>query len=71
LIRVSVDESRCEGHGLCEAAAPGVFELGDDGFAAVLLDPVPDDLIGQAEAGVRLCPVAALTIQGPGGDSAE
>jgi ferredoxin len=69
LIRISIDEGRCEGHGLCETAAPGVFELGDDGFTTVLLDPVPDALISQAEAGVRLCPVAALTIHGPDGDS--
>ena len=63
MIRVHVMEDRCEGHGLCEEAAPAVFELDEDGVARVLHDPVPDDLSRQAEAGVRVCPVAALTIQ--------
>jgi ferredoxin len=61
LIRVTVNIARCEGHGMCQAAAPDVFALDDDGVATVLLDPVPKDLTRQAEAGVRACPVAALS----------
>ncbi len=62
MTRVTVDEARCEGHGLCQDSAPAVFELNDEGIAVVLVDPVPDALTRQAEAGVRVCPVAALTI---------
>jgi ferredoxin len=62
LIRAVVDESRCEGHGMCQHAAPDVFELGDDGVASVLVDLIPDSLTRQAETGVRVCPVAALRI---------
>lgn len=61
LMRVIVDEARCEGHGLCQDSAPDVFELNDDGVAVVLVDPVPMALRRQAEAGVRVCPVAALS----------
>ncbi len=64
-MRVHVLEDRCEGHGLCEEAAPAVFELDDDGVAHVLHDPIPDALRRHAEAGVRVCPVAALTIEDP------
>jgi ferredoxin len=64
-MRVTVDESRCEGHGMCEALAPDVFALGEDGVARVLHDPVPDSLAESAESGVRACPVAALDIVEP------
>ncbi len=59
-MRVIVDETRCEGHGQCQSAAPDVFELNDDGVSVVLHDPIPDALRRQAEAGVRVCPMAAL-----------
>jgi ferredoxin len=62
-VRVTVDTGRCEGHGMCQGVAPDVFNLDDDGIAVVLLDPVPDHLTAQAEAGVRACPVAALTMR--------
>jgi ferredoxin len=62
MTRITVDGSRCEGHGLCQAAAPDVFEVDDDGVARVRHDPVPATLMSQAEAGVRVCPVAALTL---------
>jgi ferredoxin len=60
-LRVVVDRSRCEGHGQCQAQAPEVFEVDDDGFATILLDPVPSSLAGRALAGVRACPVVALS----------
>jgi ferredoxin len=56
MTRVTVDASRCEGHALCQAAAPDVFEVDDDGVARVRHDPVPATLIRQAEAGVRVSP---------------
>lgn len=62
MIRVTVDTFRCEGHGLCQDIAPDVFEVDDDGVARVQQDPVTETLIRQAEAGVRVCPVAALRI---------
>lgn len=60
-MRVIVDENRCEGHGQCQDTAPDVFELNDEGVSVVLLDPIPDALRQQAEAGVRVCPMAALS----------
>jgi ferredoxin len=59
---VTVDENRCEGHGLCQDTAPDIFELNDDGVAVVRHQPIPPALARQAEAGVRVCPVAALRI---------
>lgn len=61
-MRVTVDIARCEGHGLCEATAPDVFVLDEADVSTVRLDPIPADLIDQAEAGVQSCPVAALRL---------
>ncbi len=60
--RIIVDTERCEGHGQCAEAAPAVLILDDEGVATALIDSVPNELVGQAEAGVRVCPVAALRL---------
>jgi ferredoxin len=61
-MRVSADTARCEGHGLCEEVAPGVFELDDDAVVTVVHEEVPPELERIAEAGARVCPVAALKV---------
>ena len=60
-MRVSVDRERCEGHARCQAIAPDVFELDENSTSRIRLDPIPERLTGQAMAGVRACPVAALS----------
>jgi len=60
-MRVSVDRERCEGHARCQAIAPDIFELDEDSTSRIRLDPIPELLTGQALAGVRACPVAALS----------
>lgn len=61
-VRIVVDRPRCEGHGLCEDAAPELFRLDDDGELEILADRVEGDRVRQAENAVRLCPVAALRL---------
>jgi ferredoxin len=62
-MRITVEERGCLRYGLCVAEAPEVFALDDDDeIARVLVDPVPDHLVDQAEAGVDLCPMQALSI---------
>ena len=60
-MRVTVDRERCEGHARCLMIAPDVFELDEKGTSRVRLDPIPDAFSAQAMAGVRTCPVAALS----------
>jgi len=60
-MRVEVNEDRCEGHGLCEATAPSVYELDDDGVVHVLFDDL-SVVVDAGEAGARVCPVAALRV---------
>lgn len=59
-MKVLVDPDLCEGHGKCEAAAPEVFELGDDDLSHVLVDDVPDELRQKVENAIRLCPRQAI-----------
>lgn len=56
-----VAEGDCMSSGECVLAAPGVFELGEDGTAIVLpTAPMVDDDL--AAALVRNCPGAAITL---------
>ncbi|QGU06482.1 hypothetical protein COCCU_02640 [Corynebacterium occultum] len=59
---IELDRPRCEGHGLCEEAAPALMHLDDEG--ELILDKVeigPEDLDAARDA-VRVCPVAALKL---------
>jgi ferredoxin len=62
MTRIVVDHDLCQGHGVCESEAPGVFEVGPD-HAVVVLDPEPpDDRRAELEAAVRYCPTSALSL---------
>lgn len=61
-MHVEADRARCEGHGLCEEVAPQVYQLDDDAVVVLLHQEVPAELERKAEAGARVCPVAALRI---------
>lgn len=62
-MHVDVDLGKCEGHGLCEQAAPEVYELDDEGFVRLRHEEISASQESAAEAGARVCPVAALTIR--------
>jgi ferredoxin len=62
VIRIEVDRDRCASTGGCEALAPQVFEIGDDG-ALVVLRPEPDQAdLPDARNAVAACPTRALTL---------
>jgi ferredoxin len=63
-MRIVLDQPRCEGHGLCEEAAPQLMHLDDDGDLVIDRDDVADgseDAVA-ASAAARVCPVAALRL---------
>ncbi len=60
-MRIELDRPRCEGHGLCEEAAPGLMHLDEDGELVIDVPDV-DDGDPAAIAAVRVCPVAALRL---------
>ena len=49
-MRVHIELDQCEGHGLCAATAPDLYDLDDDGFAAKADFEVPDELIADNSA---------------------
>ncbi|ULR51525.1 ferredoxin [Streptomyces deccanensis] len=64
-MRVTVDRERCEGHGVCEAVAPALFQLDDQGDLIFLAEgrDVPADQHEPAVQSVLTCPVAALQME--------
>lgn len=63
-LTIELDQLRCEGHGLCEEAAPGLMHLDDDGELILDVARVEDGTpeARAAAAAVRVCPVAALKL---------
>ena len=62
MARVEVDRDRCEGHGLCEQTAPAIYRLDGEGELDLVVGDIPPELRAMAEAGARVCPVAALRV---------
>ena len=62
MTRIEVDRDRCAGTGGCEAVAPDVFEIGDDGVL-VVRRPEPDDgVLDDVRDAVDTCPTRALRL---------
>jgi ferredoxin len=63
-MRINVDTARCSGHGVCQLAAPEVFEVGDDSVVHLLTDHPGDELRSAVEDAVAECPEQALRLEG-------
>ena len=64
VIRVHVDEERCEGHGRCYSLAPELFAPDDIGDSREIGDgTVPAELEHRARLAVVNCPERAITIE--------
>ena len=61
-MKVVVDLTRCDLHGLCVEAAPEVFEIADDGALRVLNETPPEGLRAKVDKAVRECPTGAISI---------
>jgi ferredoxin len=63
-MRILVDKARCAGHARCNAAAPDIFRLDDNGYIQVeSFDVRPEDE-ELARRGARACPERALQVEG-------
>ncbi|MET8307099.1 ferredoxin [Micromonospora sp. NPDC005173] len=61
-MRIVLDRPRCEGHGLCEEAAPDLMHLDDAGELVLDREEISDADAAPAQGAVRVCPVAALRL---------
>ena len=61
-MKIVVDWDKCSGLGMCEAEAPELFEVQDDGSLVVLNDSPDEDARAEAGAAVESCPTEALSI---------
>jgi ferredoxin len=62
MTRVEVDRERCVGSGTCEALAPDVFEVDDDGVLVVHRPQPAAAEVGDVEDAVQACPTRALSL---------
>jgi ferredoxin len=61
-MRIVLDESKCSSLGMCEAVAPDLFEVGDDGALHLLVVEPPDDRRADVEEAIAACPTGALSL---------
>lgn len=64
--RLSIDRELCQGHGICAAEAPALFQLIETDApypqAQVLLEQPPEDLRALAQKAARYCPNGAIRL---------
>jgi NADH:ubiquinone oxidoreductase subunit F (NADH-binding)/ferredoxin len=68
--RLSVDWTRCRGHGLCARLVPELVQADEHGFPEFLDAPVPFWLARDARQAVEMCPALALRLTKPAPDPA-
>ncbi|CAM3380925.1 ferredoxin [Nocardioides dubius] len=61
-MRLEIDYSRCTGLGICEAEAPDLFEIQEDGSLSLLVERPTADSRAAAQAAVAGCPTEAIRI---------
>jgi ferredoxin len=59
MYRISIDRSLCNGYGVCEALAPDIFELDDEGLAVLRTAVTDDEAVREACSN---CPSGAISI---------
>lgn len=67
-MRIVIDRARCAGHARCNAVAPELFELDDEGYIASDGFDVPAGQEKRAYNGARACPERVIrTVGNPDG----
>jgi ferredoxin len=61
---LSVDASRCQGHGRCYTAAPDLLSDDDEGYVTLRGSSmeIADDQLASAERAVTACPELAVSL---------
>lgn len=64
-MRLEIDWTRCDGHGLCAQLLPERITLDDHGFPVIPDRDVPHALLGHVRRAVAVCPQLALRLERP------
>ena len=59
---VSIDSTRCQGHGRCTLASPDVFDVDDDGYGIVLESEPGPELLADVQLAIDNCPERAISL---------
>jgi ferredoxin len=62
-MRITVDDDRCAGHGICLTLRPEVFTLNDDGYAEAQSTDIPVEFQAAVREAIECCPEHAITEQ--------
>ena len=63
-MKLVLDQTACQGYGLCPQEAPELVDLDDWGYAGLLGDgTVPGEQHAHAHKATAVCPVQALRVQ--------
>jgi ferredoxin len=65
MTRIQLIPNGCVGHGQCNAVAPEVYGLDEDGYCVPQPGDVPAQLMSRAVDGAKSCPERAIVL-GPG-----
>ena len=63
--KLSVDDSRCMGHGRCYTVSPGLLSDDEEGFVTLRGSSlsIGDDQLAAAEAAEAACPERAIALE--------
>jgi ferredoxin len=65
-MKIIVDRLKCSGHARCNAAAPDIFTLDENGYVNFDSKEVKEADGARALRGIRACPERALSTEGGG-----
>ena len=61
-MKVTIEQDRCRGHGVCWTICPDVFDLNDDGYAEVRTPDVPGEFEDAVHSAAVNCPESAIAV---------
>lgn len=57
-----IERERCQGHGICAAVAPNIFDLDGDGKVIALVNSVKGEERADLDEAVAMCPEKAISV---------
>lgn len=62
-VKLVYDKRKCRAMGLCEAAAPELFEIHEYGRLEIKVEHPTEDQLAEVRAAVAACPTESLSLE--------